>query len=172
MRSYNFNREIPGRMESAFVVPKPRALEPRPYLPNSSTRPGPHRGLAGRTRIPAPSRNGMTELLADVDGLPVLFRIVLKEAPAQPQSGPGSNEAEIYSLLSSALEKVVDRMRGSSLQSDAPSRQPLAIVELTAGGESSADRSATARIPTAKIHDAAERQAAVAGDALQRSVEL
>jgi DNA-binding winged helix-turn-helix (wHTH) protein len=85
----------------------------------------------------------MTELLADVDGLPVLFRIVLKEAPAQPQSGPGSNEAEIYSLLSSALEKVVDRMRGSSLQSDAPSRQPLAIVELTAGGESSAELSAT-----------------------------
>ena len=36
----------------------------------------------------------------------------------------------IHSLVSSKLEKMADRMRGSSLRRDATSNQPVAIVEL------------------------------------------
>jgi DNA-binding response OmpR family regulator len=86
----------------------------------------------------------MTELLADIDGLPVLFRILVKDVPVQVQSDFDSKDADIHSLLSNALEKVVDRMRGSSPRSDDPSKQPLAIVELISSKEPSAELPAPA----------------------------
>jgi DNA-binding winged helix-turn-helix (wHTH) protein len=136
MRSYTSNREIPNRIESACVGTDSRTSEPKAtHLRNSSTRRGLHRSFAGRTRMPATWRNGMAELLADIDGLPVLFRISVKDAP--PQSEFYSKEIDLHSLLSSTLEKIVDRMRGSSLREDDPSKQPLAIVELKPSGEPS-----------------------------------
>jgi DNA-binding winged helix-turn-helix (wHTH) protein len=143
MRSYNSNRKIADRMESAFAGTDSRTSEARaPYLLNQSIRPGQHRSLVGRTRMPATWRNGTAELLADIDGLPVLFRILVKDVPAQ--SGFGSKEIDIHLLLSSTLEKVVDRMRGSSLRKDAPSKQPIAIVELIPTEEPSTGLPATA----------------------------
>ena len=88
----------------------------------------------GRTRMPATLRNGVAEIRADIDGLPVLFRILVRDLPTQAQSDFGSNDA-IHSLLSNTLEKVVDRMRGSSLRGEARSEEPLAIVELISSAE-------------------------------------
>jgi DNA-binding winged helix-turn-helix (wHTH) protein len=140
MRSHNSTRVIPDRMESAFIDPDSRAAEPRStYLVNSSTRPGPHRGFVRRMQMPATLRDGIAEILADIDGLPVLFRILVKDAPAQIQSDFDSKDADIHSLLSSTLEKMVDRMRGASLPSDRPP-QRLSVVELISGGEPSAER--------------------------------
>jgi len=46
-------------------------------------------------------------------------------------------EGVIHSLLSSALEKIVDRMYRASLRSDEQSRRPLAIAEIDSSIESS-----------------------------------
>jgi DNA-binding winged helix-turn-helix (wHTH) protein len=84
-------------------------------------------------------RDGIAEILTDIDGLPVLFRILVKDAPSQIQSDFDSTDDGIHSLLSSTLQKMVDRMRGSAIRSDRPSKQQLPIVELTSGGEPSVD---------------------------------
>jgi len=83
-----------------------------------------------RTRMPPPLRNGRTELLADIDSLPVLFRILVNDIPAHMQSEFDSKDVDIHWLPSSVLETMVDRMRGSSPQRDDSGGQPLAIVEL------------------------------------------
>jgi hypothetical protein len=80
--------------------------------------------------MPPTLGNAIEKFLVDVDGLPVLVRLIIKDIP--PEMGPGfvSKAADIHSLLSSTLEKMADRMRRSSLRRDAPSNQPVAIVEL------------------------------------------
>ena len=139
MISYNGNRKTLGRTESAVGGTDSRTSEPRSiHFLNSSARPDQHRSFVGRTRMPATWRNGKAELLADIDGLPVLFRILVRDMSAQVQSDFGAKDADIHSLLSTTLEKVVDRMRGTSLRRDDPSKQPLAIVELIPSGEPSA----------------------------------
>jgi DNA-binding winged helix-turn-helix (wHTH) protein len=139
MRSHNSTRTIPDRTASAFVSPDSRLAQPRStYLLNSSTRPGQHRSSVRRMQMPATLRDGIAEILADIDGLPVLFRILVKDASAQIQSDFESKDADIHSLLSSTLEKMVDRMRGASLSSDRPP-QRLSIVELISGGEPSTE---------------------------------
>jgi DNA-binding winged helix-turn-helix (wHTH) protein len=80
-------------------------------------------------------RNRAAELLANIDGLPVLFRFLAQDVPAEMQPDFVSKDADIYSFLSSALEKMVDRMGGSPLRRDDPSKQPLAIVEVILSGE-------------------------------------
>jgi DNA-binding response OmpR family regulator len=79
----------------------------------------------------------MAELLVDVDGLPVLVRLLVTNVPAEMQFGSVSKDADIHALLSRALERAVDRMRGSSPRNDEVSKQPLALVELTLGEEHS-----------------------------------
>jgi DNA-binding winged helix-turn-helix (wHTH) protein len=140
MRSHSNTRLIPDRTASAFVGPASIAAEPRStYLLNSSTRPRQDRSLVRRMQTPATLRDGIAEILTDIDGLPVLFRILVKDAPSQIQSDFDSTDDGIRSLLSSTLQKMVDRMRGSAIRSDRPSKQQLPIVELTSGGEPSVD---------------------------------
>ena len=75
--------------------------------------------------------DGMAERLADIEGLPVLVRVLVQDVPAEMRS-------DMHSLLSTTLEKAIERMRGSPLRRDASSKQPLAIVELISGGVPSA----------------------------------
>jgi len=79
--------------------------------------------------------NGKAELLANIEGLPVLVRLLVQNASAQTQSDPACRDQDISSLLSSTLEKMVERMQGSPLRGDVPSKQPLAIVEVISHGE-------------------------------------
>jgi DNA-binding winged helix-turn-helix (wHTH) protein len=142
MRSHNGARAITDRTASAFVSPDSRLAQPRStYLLNSSTRPGQHRSFVRRMQMPATLRDGIAEILADIDGLPVLLRILVKDAPSQIRSDFESKDADIHSLLSSTLEKMVDRMRGSSMPSDPPT-QRLSIAELISDAEPSADNPA------------------------------
>ena len=137
MKSHNSNRNTLDRTEAAFVGTNDRPTEPRSiHLRNSSTRPGQGRSFVRHTRMP--ETLGMAVFLADVDGLPVLFRVLVKNVPEEMQSDFGSKDADSHSLLSSTLEKMVGRMRGSFLRRDDPSKQPLAIVELISSGEPSA----------------------------------
>jgi DNA-binding response OmpR family regulator len=80
-------------------------------------------------------RNGTVELLADIDGLPILLRFFVHEVPAEIRSEFVSGDADIHSLVSSMLEKMVDRMRGSPLRLDDSSKPPVAIVEATSSGD-------------------------------------
>jgi DNA-binding response OmpR family regulator len=89
--------------------------------------------------MPSASWNEMAELQADIDGLPVLFRFLVKDVPAKMQSGVAACHADLHSLLSSTLEKIVDRMRGSSPRTADSSKPPLAIVEMISNGESLAE---------------------------------
>ena len=78
-------------------------------------------------------RNDAMEVLTDIGGLPVLVRFLVKDMPTEIRSASGASGIE--SLLSSTLEKMVDRMGGSSPRDDAPAKQPVLIVELiTRGG--------------------------------------
>jgi DNA-binding response OmpR family regulator len=81
----------------------------------------------------------MTEFMADIDGLPVLFRVLVKDVPVELQPDFVSKDTDLHSLLSNTLKKMADRIRGSSLRRDAPSKQPLAIVELISTEESSTE---------------------------------
>jgi DNA-binding response OmpR family regulator len=91
-------------------------------------------------RQPPVVRGEAAEILADIDGLPILVRLLVQDVPAELRSGAVAGGADLLSLLSSTLEKVVDRMRGSPLRRDDPKRQPLAIVELISDGASSVGR--------------------------------
>jgi DNA-binding response OmpR family regulator len=92
--------------------------------------------------VPPTSRNEMTELLIEVDGLSVLVRFLVEDVPAKMQSASVLKDADIQSLLSRALEGAVDRMRGSSQRNDDASKQPLALVELTSREEHSVQQPA------------------------------
>ena len=85
----------------------------------------------------------MTELRADIDGLPVLFRVLVKDIPVELQPDFVSKDTDLHSLLSNTLKKMADRMRETSLRRDAPSKQPLAIVELISTEEPSTEPSAS-----------------------------
>jgi DNA-binding response OmpR family regulator len=138
MRSYNCNRKMANPMKSASFGAGARTSKPSvTYLQNSSARLGQLQNSIESTRMPATWRNGMAELLADIDGLPVLFRIVVRDVPVQVQANFSSKNADIHSLLSGTLERVVARMRGSSPRRSDPSEQPLAIVEFISSGQPS-----------------------------------
>ena len=140
MISYNSNRKPLDRAESRFAGTDSRSSSPRSMqLRNSFTRPGQHVSVVRRTRMPATVRNGIAEVLADIDDLPVVFRVLVKDLSARMQSDSISEDADINSLLSSTLQSLVDGMRGSSLRTAPPSKQPLAIVELASSGEPAAE---------------------------------
>jgi DNA-binding response OmpR family regulator len=81
--------------------------------------------------MPPALRDEMAELLIDVDGLPVLVRLLVQNVPAEMRSRFISKDADIHALLSRVLEQAVDRMRGSSPRNDDASNRPLA----TSNGE-------------------------------------
>jgi DNA-binding winged helix-turn-helix (wHTH) protein len=133
MRAQNISRHSLDRTEQAFVAADPGASEPRSasiHLLNSSTKAGQHRSTVRSTPLPPTLRNEMAELLIDVGGSPVLVRFFV-----EVQSDSISKDADIDSLLSRTLEKMVDRMRGSSLRNDGASKPPLAMVELASHRE-------------------------------------
>jgi DNA-binding winged helix-turn-helix (wHTH) protein len=136
MRAHDISRDT-ARMEPAFVGGASKVSGPRPRrLVKSSTRPEPHwRSVQSKQKAPEP-RNEMAELVTDIDGLSILVRFHIKNIPAEMQSDVVSRNSDIHSLLSSTLEKMVARMRGSPQRADVGSKQPLAIVELISSGTS------------------------------------
>jgi DNA-binding winged helix-turn-helix (wHTH) protein len=104
-------------------------------LLGSSTRAEQDQGRVQRRRASTKLRDEMAELLTEIDGLPVLVCLVITDIPADVRSDflPGGNG--VHSLPFTALEKMVDRVRGSSASSDAPSRPAPALVELISDGD-------------------------------------
>jgi DNA-binding response OmpR family regulator len=134
MRAYKTSRDIHHRIEPEFVGTDSKTSEPRSasiHLLNSSTRNGQHRSVVGSMPTPPALQNEMAEFLADIDGIPILVRLLVKDMSAKMRSDFVSKGTDIHALLTSTLEKMVDRMRGSSRRSDDLSKQPLAIVEIS-----------------------------------------
>lgn len=135
MRTTSRRRDTPDRIETTLVRTDPRIPEPKSKrLPNTSTGPGQHRSPVQSARIAIGLRNGMAELQADIDGSPILLRFFVHDLPPEMRSEFVSRDADIHLLLSSTLERIVDRMRGSSLRLDGASKRPLAIVEMMSSG--------------------------------------
>jgi DNA-binding winged helix-turn-helix (wHTH) protein len=146
MRTPAASRDTAYRTNSEFTRADLTISESRSasiHLLNSSARSGEHWGTIWSTRMPEGFGNETAERLIDIDGLPILVRFVVKDIPVEMQSDFLARGANIHSLLSTTLETMVDRMRGSSLRGDAPARPPLAIVELVSSGEPSVRLPAT-----------------------------
>ena len=77
----------------------------------------------------------MADFLVEVDGLPVVVRFLVNELLAEMQSSFVSKGADIHMLLSSTLENMADRMRGSYLRGNDPSPRSPVRVELISSGE-------------------------------------
>jgi len=151
------------RIDAALIGTDSRISAPRSasiHLLSSSTQAGRERSNVRGRRVPQQLRHEMAELLTDIDGLPVLVRLRIKDIPAAVVSR-GDN---IHSLLSSTLAKMVDRIRGSSLRSDTPAKQPLAIVELISSGERLAR-------PAAPLNETVLRVGPLELDLLDRSAK-
>jgi DNA-binding winged helix-turn-helix (wHTH) protein len=138
MRAYGSAGHAADRIDAAHIGTDSRISGPRPasmQSVSSSARTGRERGHVRSRRVPQKLWDEMAELLTDIDGLPILVRLLIQDVPADMQSNFISRGNDIRSQVSSTLEKMVDRIRGSSLRSDAPSKQPLAIVKPTSSGE-------------------------------------
>jgi DNA-binding response OmpR family regulator len=138
MISYSTNRNRSDRTNSIFIGADAKTAEPRSasiHLLVSSTKPGQHLGSVRDMQIPSTSQDETTEILADIDGLPILVRLRLSGVPAEVRSDLVANGADISSLVSRTLEKLVDRLRGTPRRHDTASEQPLATVELISNGE-------------------------------------
>ena len=136
MRTNGSSRRISDRMDPVLIGagsthPAPRAAAIHSL--NSSTRPGEHRS-ARRRHMPPTLQNEMAELFAEIDGLPILVRLLVKDMLAAMQSDFSSKGSDIHLLLSSTLEKMVDRIRDSCSGRNGRSKRPLAMVEVTPGG--------------------------------------
>ena len=95
-----------------------------------------------RTRVtssnrqnPPKARSEVAQLLADIDGVPVLVRFLVGDGSGEMQSRFLSGDADLHSLLSSTVEKMVDRIGGSPLRPDDRSRPALATIELISSPE-------------------------------------
>jgi DNA-binding winged helix-turn-helix (wHTH) protein len=141
MRTHNISLDAPRRTDTAFIGADSAISEPRLgsiHLLNSSPRYGGHRSPVRSTRLPPRLQNETAEVLADIDGLPILVRFHVQDIPAEMQSEFASRGIDVHSLLSSTLEKMVDLMRGSCQRTDDPSKTPLAMVDLMSSGDPSA----------------------------------
>jgi DNA-binding response OmpR family regulator len=135
MRTRESSHDTHDRRGAGFVAIDSRVARPRSvHLTNSSGRSVQHRDFVRSTPVSPTTWNEKAEFLADIDGFPILMRFLVQDVPAEIRAR--STEIDIRSRLSSTLEKLVDRMRGSSLQHEKLSKQPFAIVELISNGES------------------------------------
>src|SRR5580700_4750858 len=96
-----FGRPVSVASTSAF-----RKVRTSPVSPGRS-----RQRLTGMPLVPS-SRN-MAELKIHVDGLPILFLFPIEDVSPKKRPGAMASHAEIHSLLSNTLEKIVDNMRGS-----------------------------------------------------------
>src|SRR5258706_16407197 len=98
MISYSTNRNRSDRTNSIFIGADAKTAEPRSasiHLLGSPTKHGQHLGSVRDTQIPSTSQDETTELLADIDGLPILVRFRLSGVPAEVRSDLVANGSDI-----------------------------------------------------------------------------
>ena len=141
MKSHSINHDMADR--TGLVPTDPRTSRSASiHFLNSSMRPGRYPARVDSARMPSSPWNEMAELEADFDGLLILFRIRLKDVPTEMQSRFEAGNADIHELFSDTIEKIADRMRGSSQRKDGSSRPQLSIVKMTPNRNPMAESSA------------------------------
>src|ERR1700730_1370935 len=165
MRAHNTSLDPSHRTDTAFVGADSAISEPRSgsiHLLTSSPGSRDHHSVVRSTRLPPRLQYETAEVLADIDGLSVLVRFHVQDLPAEMRSEFVSRGADVHSLLSNTLAKMIDRMRGSCQRTDAPSKTPLAIVELLPSGDS------LARLPV-QLNETVLRVGPIVLDLLDRT---
>ena len=138
MTAYNANRNISDRKASAFVGAGSRNGKQKSiYLVSSSAGPGQHQNLVHRTRELPMLPGGTAEFLAEIEGLPVLVRLQVQDVPAEIRSDLVT-DADVHSLMSSTIEKAIERMRGMPLWRDERPKQRVTVVDSISSGDASA----------------------------------
>jgi DNA-binding winged helix-turn-helix (wHTH) protein len=114
----------PRRPELAFAGVQ-GISQPRPaYVPGRSTR---HRSfLRSVQNLPTPEQE-IAELVADIDGVPVIVRILVTDLSAVPSDL--ASKVDLSAKLSNLLEKMVEKMWGTSLEGGHEPKQALASAE-------------------------------------------
>jgi DNA-binding winged helix-turn-helix (wHTH) protein len=130
MRGHPINRNASARAQLALVSAEPGILQQR--LPHP---PAGHLSLVRSKQTAPPRRREVAEMLADIDGVPVLVRFLVTDMAEDAHSDFISGDADLHSLLSSTFQKMVDRMGGSSLRGNVSSKQALAVVELVSSAQ-------------------------------------
>ena len=130
MSTPNCDSSTPRRIEQVFVDAVARAQPRSAHLPSRSAGRDQHRGSNPNTENPPRQRSAHAELLADIDGIPILVRFLLADMPAEGKPELAPADANLHSLLSTTVEKAVVRMGGSRLRRHIPAKKPLATVEL------------------------------------------
>jgi DNA-binding winged helix-turn-helix (wHTH) protein len=135
MRVHDVRRDAPDRTDPEFIGADTTISQPGSasiHLLNSPAPSGGHRSDVWSTRTQPDLKNEMAELLADVDGLPILLRLRVQDISPEMQS---EYAFDVHSLLSSTLEKMFDRMSGSCRRADSPSIQPVVVVDVIPSGK-------------------------------------
>jgi len=127
MRNQRIVRDIADRPGMAFA--RPVSAASTPAFKKCRTAPTPSQGsrqLAIGQPI-APSSRNMAELKIHIDGLPVLFLFPIEDVSRKSAM---ASRADIHSLLSNTIEKIVDRIHGSATRvAGSQSRPALKVVE-------------------------------------------
>lgn len=133
----------PRWAEQAFVDGAPR-LPPRlAHIPSRSARRDQHHNADASTGHQPKPQRAHAELLADIDGVPVLVRFLLADTPRELPSDFASGGDDLHALLLTKVEKAAERLGGSRLRGGDRAKRPLAIVELIASIEHMARPPAT-----------------------------
>jgi DNA-binding winged helix-turn-helix (wHTH) protein len=167
MRAHNTSLDTSHRTDTAFVGADSAISEPRSgsiHLLTSSPGSRDHHSVVRSTRLPPRLQYETAEVLADIDGLSVLVRFHVQDIPAEMRSEFVSRGVDVHSLLSSTLEKMVDRMRGSCQRTNAPPKTPLATVALMSSGEPLAQ-------PPAPLNETVLRVGPIELDLLDRTAK-
>lgn len=135
-----------GWAEQAFVDGGPRLQPKLAHMPSRSARRDQHRNADASTGHKPKLQRAHAELLADIDGLPVLIRFLLADTHGELPSNFASGGDDLHALLSTKVEKAAERLGGSRLRNDDGAKRPLAIVELIASIEH------MARLPATPTH--------------------
>jgi DNA-binding response OmpR family regulator len=126
MRSYKTNRESLDRTKSASVATDTGVLDPRPLcLLKASNSLGQHRRFSRSTEAARMPQNGPGEVLESFEGLPNPVRHLVRDVLAELRTNVFSHDADIRLMLPSTLERIAERMRGSSLRRKAGSERRL-----------------------------------------------
>lgn len=131
----NTGTNNPRSREQVFVDAAPRPRPRSAHVPNRSTGREQQRSTDARTPSQAELQSAHAELLADIDGIPVLVRFLLADPPGERQSGFAASESGLRSLFSATIAKAADRMGVSRLRREGLAKRPLATVELTASAK-------------------------------------
>jgi len=162
MRTHATIHDRPGCEETTLTGVEPRPMQSRSrHYPSARGR---HRHSVSTPQAAPRLRNEAEGFPTDIDGLSEPARFLIADILADLQSRfVPDEEADLHSLLSTVVEKLVDTLGASLLQHHAPSRQALA----TGGSASSAEHSAR----TPLLNDTVLRVGPLELDLLERTAK-